>query len=347
MPISLPDVVVSRNGRYSMLVTEVDQRASHVPNMAAVGVSTIVKLTPGGEPCWARIRFGRFEAATDSAPNRVGPRLELDKGVDQLVLFSLGEHLDEHGSPGSCIDQGFTIDVPDAMDSVIKASRREPASHSEVYRYVAAKLYWASLFDVSPVEFTYADSRRLGVKLETIIRVADAGHGELWNRVDNPLRPVYRPTARLWRDFEAGRIPGLVLPPVFQIQRLLSAPEYAPARHQFEKAVDLLQRGDRENAAKEAVGALESVALQVTGKRTGQLGELVKELRGKGEIPPPLDKVFEAIWGYTSQQSGVRHGGSTIPDLDERMAVFVVDLVAAAICFLVGANMHALPTNMA
>ena len=80
--------------------------------------------------------------------------------------------------------------------------------------------------------------------------------------------------------------------------------------------------------------AVESLAMLVTGRNKGTLGDCIKDLRLRGDLSSPLDRVFEALWGYASEEPGVRHGKPSPPSLVERDATLVVNLAASAVLFL-------------
>jgi hypothetical protein len=58
---------------------------------------------------------------------------------------------------------------------------------------------------------------------------------------------------------------------------------------------------------KEAVGAVEALARIATSKPKATLGEAIKTLRSDGKIEPPLLKGIEELWGWASEEPGVRH----------------------------------------
>jgi hypothetical protein len=134
-------------------------------------------------------------------------------------------------------------------------------------------------------------------------------------------------------DLPSNRIPGIQKPTLMVVEGELRAPRYKAVQESLRKSVELLRGGDRENAAKEAVLAVESLARIVTGK-SATLGEIVKILKAEGKIPPPLEKVFHGIWGYSSTAPGIRHGGAESADVPESVAAFVHNTAVAAIHLL-------------
>ena len=72
------------------------------------------------------------------------------------------------------------------------------------------------------------------------------------------------------------------------------------------------QRGvdnpDYKNSIKESISAVESVCQIITGDKKATLGEAIKLLDRNGiKIHPALQEAFKKIYGYTSDEGGIRH----------------------------------------
>lgn len=131
---------------------------------------------------------------------------------------------------------------------------------------------------------------------------------------------AYDPTARefdrvLSRDNAGYRIiDGKVTPIVEEVEvsEVNSVLENASgpfdlARQHVARAVELLsdrESPDYRNAIKEAISGAESAARVTTGKRN--FCEALKELQAQG-LHPALAGVFGQLYGYSSDESGVRH----------------------------------------
>jgi hypothetical protein len=120
------------------------------------------------------------------------------------------------------------------------------------------------------------------------------------------------------------------------VQSKLGAPRYAASVEHFSKATAFLTERSQDfaNSAKEATMAVESLAMLVTRRNKGTLGDCIKDLRARGDLSSPLDRAFEALWAYASEEPGVRHGKPSPPSLAERDATLVVNLAASMILFL-------------
>jgi hypothetical protein len=232
------------------------------------------------------------------------------------------------GTTATTVDAGWVTQALHTPD-------RPQALDGEVFAYAAAKIYWGWRFGLGKVRFSLADRLRLAVPPRDIERVALAGDDLYWTRTAGGS-PAFSPTGKLIQDFQAGGIPGLERSPIVQVQAKLGAPRYAAAAEHFSKAIAFLPgpSHDLANSAKEATLAVESLAMLVTRRTKGTLGDCIKDLRTRGDVPALLDRVFEALWGYASEEPGVRHGKPAPPSLTEHDATFVVNLAVSAVLFL-------------
>ena len=76
------------------------------------------------------------------------------------------------------------------------------------------------------------------------------------------------------------------------------------------RALELLsnrESPDYRNSIKESISAVESLAAAVTGADKGTLGQLIKKLEDKVGLHPALKTAFSSLYGYTSDEGGIRH----------------------------------------
>lgn len=85
---------------------------------------------------------------------------------------------------------------------------------------------------------------------------------------------------------------------------------YAPVSAHLSNALSLMSdrnRPDYRNSGKESISAVESLVTLVTGRQNGTLGQLIKELERNKTIPPTMKSVYSTLYGYASQEDGIRH----------------------------------------
>jgi hypothetical protein len=117
----------------------------------------------------------------------------------------------------------------------------------------------------------------------------------------------------------------------------LAADRYTQVAEGWRKAHRYLDgpSPDLPNAAKEAVGAVETLAQLLIGDGKATLGEAIRRLRATGRVEAPLLKGIEELWGWSNSEEGVRHSSTRSPvDLADvrycfRLAEAALDLLLA------------------
>jgi AbiJ N-terminal domain 4 len=151
---------------------------------------------------------------------------------------------------------------------------------------------------------------------------------EEWNKVLEQENAGYR--------IIGGEVVEITAPhEIAQIQEALSSGVAAVQEH-IRAALECLS--DRENpnyrnAIKESISAVESVCKLVTGEKT--LGAALKVIREKIQLHPALEKGFNALYGYTSDEGGIRHALLAESTVDSADARFMLVACSAFANFLI------------
>lgn len=107
-----------------------------------------------------------------------------------------------------------------------------------------------------------------------------------------------------------------------------------PVRTHFNNAVRLFsdrEKPDYANAIKEAISAVESLAINLTGNEKRTLGQLIKDI----DCHPSLQKAITLLYGYTSDEGGIRHShGKEIVETDFDTAKYIIVICSALINYL-------------
>jgi hypothetical protein len=111
----------------------------------------------------------------------------------------------------------------------------------------------------------------------------------------------------------------------------------AGARHALDRAVELLadrQMPDYPNSIKESISAVEAVVKKVTGE--GTLGKGLTKLEGAGlTVHPALKGAWSQMYGWTSNDDGIRHGGIEAAAADQALAKYVLVTCSAFVSYLI------------
>lgn len=125
-------------------------------------------------------------------------------------------------------------------------------------------------------------------------------------------------------------VDGIVTPlideeEIKEIEKALKQPDkFEPVRHHLKKSLEKLserKNPDYANSIKESISAVGSL-VQIIQCEKGTLGKLIKNLN----IHPALKKGFSNLYGWTSDEGGIRHpiyGNQLEPELAEARYMLV------------------------
>ena len=93
---------------------------------------------------------------------------------------------------------------------------------------------------------------------------------------------------------------------------------------------------DYRNSIKEAISAVESLATVALNAEKGTLGQLIKKLEDEIGLHPALRTAFSNLYGYTSDEGGIRHALTEADKVDFNDAKFMLVVCSAFINFVEG-----------
>lgn len=197
---------------------------------------------------------------------------------------------------------------------------------------------------------------RLGEALET---VKTEIYGAKWNKFFDFVQFVmrhgkcpYRFPNRINWCLNKSRAAYLVVPdpPTIMpratdqegtaIVHALSALEKAGlrgARIHLIQAGEQLNAGEYAAAVRESIHAVESVACKLDPRASKTLGPALQALEGHKSVHPALKEGLKRIYGYTSDEGGIRHAlleDEVKVDLED--AVFMIGACASFVSYLIG-----------
>ena len=151
---------------------------------------------------------------------------------------------------------------------------------------------------------------------------------------------------RVLTEENAGyRIVGQEVAPIIneeeikEIEKTIFSP-YEPVEKHMKKALSLYsdrKTPDYENSIKESISAVEAICCIITNSQRGQatLGAALKRLKDNGVyIHKAMISAFENLYGYTSDQNGIRHGGIDFVNATEEDARYMLISCSAFINYL-------------
>jgi hypothetical protein len=111
-------------------------------------------------------------------------------------------------------------------------------------------------------------------------------------------------------------------------------------REHLRSALSLLsdrKAPDYRNSIKESVSALESLSRLICSDRDATLGEAIKliEKQGKVKWHPALKGALDKLYGYASDEGGIRHGLKEEDSIDFEEAKFMLVTASAFVNYLI------------
>ena len=94
--------------------------------------------------------------------------------------------------------------------------------------------------------------------------------------------------------------------------------KFAPVASHLKRALELLahrENPDYRNSIKESISAVESMAKIVANNPKATLGQALKVLEKNGQMHASLKEGFQRLYGYASDEDGIRHAMLDEPNL--------------------------------
>lgn len=145
------------------------------------------------------------------------------------------------------------------------------------------------------------------------------------NRLNSAINNILERELSGYRFVESAFIPVTDELEVEAVQKALAEGPFSGVHAHLKAAVQHLARRenpDYRNSIKESISAVESMAREVTGNPKATLGDALAILEKNGHLHSALKKGFSAIYGYTSDEAGIRHAMLEEPNLTVSDAKF-------------------------
>lgn len=332
--MTLPEVAVSRDGQRGILITQFEQERYKVSSRDAYATDLQVRVRPRLPLVGLQLVVtGQLQTFWDIPTQTLRWPEPFADAFPELALAGVGEFLDNAPQPQQPDVNHYAAVVWLNTDLFSLFTRQPEEDDARLLQYIGGKFYWAHRLGSKFASLSRSDALRFGVSLEDLHQVAWQSNGVLWERVSDGR---YSPFPRLLTDFRSGAMPGQERSLVEQIEPLVDRTRYPAASVHIAKAVGFL-RGpgvDLENAAKEAVTAVESVAKVILADPAATLGDCVKEFRRRGLLPREMGRILESLYAYRSATPGVAHGGTELPAVSSADATFILGVASVAVRYL-------------
>jgi hypothetical protein len=112
---------------------------------------------------------------------------------------------------------------------------------------------------------------------------------------------------------------------VEMLEAALRDTEFEGVSNHLKRALELLsdrKKPDYRNSIKESISAVESMARIITKRPKATLGDALTILEKTGKVHAALKAGFSNLYGYTSDEGGIRHAMLEEPNIDVNDAKF-------------------------
>ena len=123
-----------------------------------------------------------------------------------------------------------------------------------------------------------------------------------------------------------------------EIEKALGSSVEPVATH-LQRALELLSdrsSHDYRNSIKESISAVESLVARIAKTEKGTLGQLLKKLEDSVGLHPALKAAFSSLYGYTSDENGIRHALHESDKVDFHDAKFMLVVCSTFINYVEG-----------
>ncbi|MDQ7019965.1 MAG: hypothetical protein Q9M33_12480 [Robiginitomaculum sp.] len=104
----------------------------------------------------------------------------------------------------------------------------------------------------------------------------------------------------------------------------------------LKNAAESLRSGNFSDSVRESIHAVESTVKRIAGKDKATLTDGLKVVENATDLHPALKKAFNQLYGYTSDEKGVRHASIDGDEMvDEHLALFMFSTCASFCAYLV------------
>jgi hypothetical protein len=182
MTVTLPQVVISRDGQRAVRLESfgVDLRASST--MDGFPIDSTVQLRPRGDRFFLRFKVSR---TLNMVWNHKGQRLKWDEDFDTalpaLALIALGRFLDENEVPANPVGDDYALTVP-VTSGLFDIFKQPAPTDGQLRDYVQGKIFWTWKFDAQPTRFEPWEAQRLYTTAADFDKAAFPDVGILWEK---------------------------------------------------------------------------------------------------------------------------------------------------------------------
>jgi len=260
----------------------------HLPEMFAVEVSAkTFSQRRGLKPISEIIQIDSMnDALRNSLWNVLSPKLFLEYSKSVFVTIYSGKSIDTFIK--YMWEKYFKFPLDNLPDSRISSVRW-------LFKYFQ-NCQWNEVYDFLEFTMNYFKSPKLVEDINSVLERELAG---------------YRFVGGVFTDITNEQ-------EIKMLEQAVDDKNFPAVSSHLKRSLALMsdkENPDYRNSIKESISAVESIAKAITEKPKATLGEALKVLEVSNKLHPALKNSFLNLYGYTSDEGGIRHAMLTEPDL--------------------------------
>ena len=221
------------------------------------------------------------------------------------------------------LNGGQTIEekILDRLGILINSAGKSKTAEEQLKEYVIRHSRWYEVYDFIDIHLSYLgeDERKIRSKEYNIILEQEkAGY-----------RVINAEIAPITNEVEINTI------------EQATDTAFESVNQHIQKALKLyadIKAPDYENSIKESISAVEAMCCTITGMSgaNATLGKALKKLKDHGvHIHQAMESAFLSLYGYTSDEDGIRHGGVDFKSAPSEDAKYMLISCSAFVNYLI------------
>lgn len=211
--------------------------------------------------------------------------------------------------------------IADMLGFAAGASLKENSSQKKIEDYLRHNCTWYEVYDFIEIH--------LSCLSDTEKKKRERQYNELLEYEKSGYRVI------------AGQVAPITNPQEIEVIQDAANTGFLSVNHHIQKALQYyaeIESPDYENSIKESISAVEAICCIITGQdgKNATLGKTIKKLEEFGvHIHPSMANAFSSLYGFTSDQNGIRHGGIDFKNCPAEDAKYMLISCSAFVNYLI------------
>lgn len=224
---------------------------------------------------------------------------------------------------GQALNGEQTIEekIIDRMGFLIDTGSKDVTIESQLKNNILKFFNWFEIYDFIDIHISFLTDNERDTRIKQ--------YNELLEQEKAGYRIVAGEVAPLTNKSE-----------IESIEQATKTP-YVSVNQHIKKALAFyadIKNPDYENSVKESISAVEAMCCIITGMSgaNATLGKALKKLKENGvHIHSAMESAFSALYGYTSDENGIRHGGIDFTNVPSEDAKYMLVSCSAFVNYLI------------